>query len=163
MQTSRVVNVSMDKAWRNLQSYREQRYKVLTQNRSAGTMKLFVDAYEPSQWINCGMVQTQGGNFDTDTTLLSLLSKQPLNLDMTIDVSLSPKSASETTVKVNVRYDLAMNYQTNPTTGALIGGQRYQFDSNGSASLSITNPEFTGQCRPTGVAEANILNAAQGR
>ena len=161
--TSRVVPVAMDQAWKNLRAYSAERYKTLSQNRSAGTMTLFVDAFEPSQWINCGMLQTQGGTFDTDTSLLSLLAKQnAINLDMTVDVSISPKSATETTVKVNVQYDLAMNYQTNPTTGALVGGQRYQFDSNGSARISITDPDFSGQCRPTGVAEANLLQAAAG-
>ena len=161
IQTSRVVDVGFDKAWKNIQGFSAERYKTRQLNQASGTMTLFVDAYEPSQLINCGMVQNQGGSFTTDTTLLSLLGNEvPVNLDLTLNIKLTPKSATQTLVTVNGIYDLAVNYQTNPGTGAIIGGQQYQFDSNGSAAVTAPGADLTGQCRPTGNAEIQIFQAA---
>ena len=161
IKTSRVVAVGIDQAWKNIQAFSTERYQTRQQNRADGTMTLFVDAYDPSRWINCGMVQNQGGSFTTDTTLLSLLGNEvPVNLDLTLTIKLTPESAKQTQVTVNGIYDLAVNYKTNPSTGAIIGGQQYQFDSNGSAAVTAPGSGLTGLCRPTGNAEIQIFQAA---
>jgi hypothetical protein len=164
-----LVSATFEQAWTNIQQYASERYKTVSQNKARGEMTLFVDAFEPSTLISCGMTENQGdgilkiGSFDTYTEFLSTISQQtPVNLDVTVRIKLTAKDAKQTLVKVHTEYDLTIGYQTNPSTGALIGGNNYRFDSNGSAAVAVPNANFVGQCRPTGAVEQSIVNAAAG-
>lgn len=163
MATERVVPVTFDQAWDNIAAYSQDRYRAVRQNKAAGEVTLFVDAFDPSSAITCGMLQTQSGGFDEHREFLSALAKQvPVNLNITVNVKLTAKSAKQTLVTVNTEYDLAVNYQTNPGTGAIVGGSQYRFDSKGHAMVNAPGSEFSAKCQATGSVEAGILNAANG-
>lgn len=162
MSTERLIPVPFNQAWNNIEAYSKDRYRTLSQNKANGELTLFVDAFEPDSSITCGMLQSQSGMYDSHREFLSALTQQvPVNLDMTIQVKLTARSEKETLVTVNTDYDLALNYQTNPGTGAIVGGQRYRFDSKGSAMVNAPGSEFSARCQPTGSVEAGFLNAAQ--
>lgn len=163
VQTSQTVQASLNDVWRNITAYSQDRYRTVKQNQAAGQITLFVDAFEPSSAITCGMIDRQGGSFDTHTEFLSALTRQtPVNLNITIDVKLAAKSATQTLVSVNADYNLATGYQTSPKTGAIVGGSQYRFDSRGHAMVNAPGSEFAAKCQPTGSVEAGILNAANG-
>ncbi|MCD8504966.1 MAG: hypothetical protein LRY53_08595 [Burkholderiaceae bacterium] len=163
VQTSQTVQANLNDVWRNITAYSQERYRTVKQNKSAGQMTLFVDAFEPSSAITCGMIERRGGSFDTHTEFLSALTRQtPVNLNITVDVKLTAKSATQTLVSVNADYNLATGYQTNPGTGAIVGGSRYRFDSKGHAMVNMPGREFAAKCQPTGSVETGILDAAAG-
>ncbi len=163
MTTERVVPVSLNQAWDNIAAYSQDRYRAVSQNKASGEVTLFVDAFDPSSSITCGMLQTQSGGYDEHREFLSALAKQgPVNLNITVNIKLTAKSAKQTLVKVNTDYDLAVNYQTNPATGAIVGGSQYRFDSKGHAMVNAPGSEFSAKCQPTGSVEAGILDAASG-
>jgi hypothetical protein len=164
MTTEQTIPVPFNQAWNNIQAYSKERYRTLRQNKAAGEMTLFVDAFEPSSSINCGMMDTQSGMFNTRREFLSEVSREaPVNLNVTVQVKLTAKSAKQTFVSVNTEYDLAVGYRTNPGTGAIEGGAQYRFDSKGVALVSAPGSGFEANCRPTGVVESGILGAAQGQ
>ncbi|UOD50957.1 hypothetical protein [Orrella daihaiensis] len=161
MTTERVVPVSFNQAWDNIAAYSQGRYRTIRRNKANGEMTLFVDAFDPSSSITCGMLQTQGGGYDTHNEFLSYLTTQtPVNLNVTVQVKLSPKTSTQTSVSVNTDYDLAVNYQTNPATGAIVGGSQYRFNSKGFAMVNAPGSDFAARCQSTGSVEAAILNAA---
>ncbi len=164
MATEQTVPVSFNEAWNNIQAYSKERYRTVSQNKAAGEMTLFVDAFEPSDSINCGVTDTQSGMFNTRREFLSEISRAaPVNLNVTVQVKLTVKSAKQTLVSVNTDYDLAVGYRTNPGTGAIEGGARYRFDSKGMALVNAPGSGFAANCRPTGAVESGILGAAQGQ
>jgi len=161
--TERLVPVAFDQAWRNLQAYSKERYRTVSQNKTTGEMTLFVDAFEPENSITCGMTQTQDGMFDSHREFLSSLSQRTaVNLNITVQVKLSSVAAKQTRVTVNTNYDMTVGYQTNPTTGAIVGGTPYRFDSKGSATVNAQNGDFAARCQPTGAVEAAILGSVAG-
>lgn len=163
MTTERLVPVSFNDAWNNIETYSQDRYRTLKLSKANGEMTLFVDAFDPDSSITCGMLQSQNGSFDTHREFLGAIAQQvPVNLNMTVQVKLTARSAKQTLVSVNTDYDLAVNYQTNPGTGAIMGGQRYRFDSKGFAMVTAPGSEFAGRCQPTGAVEVGILDAAAG-
>lgn len=159
--TGVTVNVPYDMAWQNLQNFVRDRYRVVSSNRSTGTLELTIDAPDPDSFINCGMVRVQQGYFDTNTEFLDYLTQRtPVDLDVTLHVKLTAISSRETKVHVNGDYALAVNYQTNPSTGAIIGGQMYRFDSKGGSNVVAPGSGLSGECQSTGEAEQAIMTAA---
>lgn len=163
MTTEQTLPVSISDAWKNIQDYSSERYRTIRQNKSNGELSLFVDAFEPDSAITCGMVQSQNGMFDSHREFLALLAQQtPVNLDITVHIKLTAKSPKQTAIAVNTDYEMAVGYQTNPGTGAIIGGARYQFNSRGSANVAAPGGGFAARCQPTGSVETGIINAARG-
>lgn len=163
MTTERTVPVAFDQAWNNIKDFSTERYRTVRQDRARGEMTLFVDAFEPDTSITCGMMQSQNGMFDSHREFLSGLAERvPVNLNITVNVKLTSKSAKQTLLTVNAEYDLAVNYQTNPGTGAIMGGSQYRFDSRGHAMVDAPGSSFAAKCQPTGSVEAGILDAASG-
>lgn len=163
MTTERTVTVPFDQAWNNIEAFSRERYRTLKQDKARGEMTLFVDAFEPDSSITCGMMQSQSGMYDSHREFLSALAAQtPVNLNVTVQIKLTAQSPNQTRVSVSTDYDLAVGYQTNPGTGAIVGGQRYQFNSKGHAMVNAPGSEFAARCQPTGSVEAGILNAAGG-
>lgn len=164
MTTEQLLSKPFNEVWNNIAAYSQDRYRTEKQNKATGDMTLFVDAFDPSSSISCGMLQTQGGGYDTHREFLSTLTERtPVNLNLTVQVKLTAKSAQQTLVTVNTEYNLAVGYQTNPGTGAIEGGSQYRFNSKGFAMVREPGKDFAATCRPTGVIETGILSAAAGR
>lgn len=162
--TGQSIQVNYEAAWQNLLAFVQNRYRVVSSNRSSGTLELTIDAPDPDSFINCGMVQVQQGYFDTNTEFLDYLTRQtPVDLDVTMQIKLTRVSNRETKIYVNGQYVLAVNYQTNPSTGAIIGGQVYRFTSQGSSNVVAPGSGLSGDCQSTGQAEQAIMDAARGQ
>lgn len=161
---SRVIDRPYDAVWSSLEQYVQNRYRVIRRDKAQGILTLTVQTGDPEMFINCGMVQVQQGYFNTDTEFLAaVMRQQPVNLTVQMTVKLTRESAQKTRVNANGNYTLNIGYSTNPSTGAIVGGTVFQFDSKGSSNVYAPGSSFSADCQSTGEAESALINAAAGQ
>lgn len=162
---SRTINKPVDVVWQSLLKNAHQNgFAVKGSNRAKGTLSVWLPAFEPSQYVTCGTVRVQDGSFTTYTRLLAYVAEHTdTNLEVRADVALRALANDRTEVSVMANYTLRVSF-SETAAGAKVGGQVYQFNSQGADSISVSMPRLAapvqGVCEPTGAAEQSILRAA---